>query len=396
MNNSTFPHDETATDVLSNFQTKLLAALAAHSRDLAAFHFYLEEEHLLSPFVHKQLQYQGELRLIWQDGSTSIHAITPTLLQQPELPITKWAPYRVFRSDNRYLIARDMIYESPIIYDHSLAEHVINNSLPDPPNGFTATISMYKRTYADSRHVQISEQETRLYFQPSLGNPFSYEFRRLPTKAAWEYMQTEAHWFHTFSLSHMSFYTPTKRTICLLSPSALQRLLLPCFLSQDFKIEYKKKSAPSPRLKAWYDPRRQSGVGTHRFDRKGSPLFRFSLDEPNSLHLLPDLPEHEIALGLVAQAKKRVYFRSWLQNQPEVLFIPKVDIPNDYHPLQTEQLFCPQSTLFRYGKPVLQTTLLFPVSCSTLFSSKNLISVYKALWDAPGLAFPALSLVFTS
>ncbi|WP_068791623.1 hypothetical protein [Brevibacillus laterosporus] len=118
---------------------------------------------------------------------------------------------------------------------------------------------------------------------------------------------------------------------------------------------------------------------------KGLAAFRFYLEE-----------KQEIALGLVAQTNNRVSFRPWLLSQPEVLFIPTLEHPDDYHPLQKDQLFCPQATLFCYGKPVLQTALLLPVSCPRLISSKNLTSVDKALWDVPGLAFPALSLECTS
>ncbi|MDF9413994.1 hypothetical protein E1B06_20310 [Brevibacillus laterosporus] len=395
MNSSLLFHEEIATDVINAFQEKLLATLADSSKGLAAFRFYLEEEQLLPSTVHNQLSFQGELGLIWQDGSISLHAITPTLLQQPELPLANWASYRFFHSDHRYLVSRNINYGSPRIFDRSLAEHISNHSLPDPPEGFTAAISMHKRTYADSRQVQIFEQETRLYLKPLFTNPFSYEFRRLPDKVAWEYMQTEALWFASFNPLPISFFTPTKQTICLLSPNALQDLLLPCFLSQDFQIAYQQKKSPSPRLKAWYDPKRRSGIGSHRFDRRGSPLVRFSLGEQNP-YPLPDLPEQEIALGLVAQTNNRVSFRSWLLSQPEVLFIPTLEHPDDYHPLQTDQLFCPQATLFCYGKPVLQTALLLPVSCPRLISSKNLTSVDKALWDVPGLAFPALSLECTS
>ncbi|MDN9012222.1 hypothetical protein [Brevibacillus laterosporus] len=395
MNSSLIFHEELATDVINAFQEKLLDALANPSKGLAAFRFYLEEEHLLRSTIHNQLSYQGELGLIWQDGSISLHAITPTLLQQPELPLANWASCRFFHSDHRYLVPRNMSYGSPRIFDRSLADHVSNHSLPELPESFTATISMHKRTYADSRKVQIFEQETRLYLKPLFTSPFSYEFRRLPAKTAWEYMQTEALWFASFNPLQISFFIPTEQTICLLSPHALQDLLLPCFLSQDFQIAYQQKTAPSPTLKAWYDPKRRSGVGSHRFDRRGSPLYSFNLGKHNP-YPLPDLPEQEIALGLVAQTNKRVSFRPWLQSQAEVLFIPAIELPDDYQPLQEDQLFCPQATLFCYGKPVLQTALLLPVSCPRLISSKNLTSVYKPLWDVPGLAFPALSLECTS
>ncbi|QDX95222.1 hypothetical protein EEL31_11725 [Brevibacillus laterosporus] len=388
-------------DVFMDFQTKLLATMASHSKDLAAFHFYLEEENVLSSSV--KLQYCGELTLIWQDGSISLHVITPALLDQSELPLAKWAAYRFFRSDYRYLVDRDTIYKSPTIYDPLLAEHVKTHTLPELPEGFTATASLLKRTYGDSRHIQIFEQETRLHLHPTFNSPFSYQFRRLPPKAAREYLQTEAFWFNSFTPSQIPFYSPTKHTICLLSPTALQRLLLPCFLSPDFQMECRKHPFSFSGFEALYDPKRLSGIGSRSFDRRGRPLSTFSLStnlnsekKYTQLHLLPDLPEDEIALGLVAQANTQVAFHPWLQSQPEVLFIPTLDIPNYYHPLQTEHLFCPQATLFRYGKPVLLSSWLFPVSGLTLFLSKSLISVRKPVWDVPGLAFPALSLESTS
>ncbi|GAA4715333.1 hypothetical protein [Brevibacillus fulvus] len=355
-----------------------------------AFRFWLEEtvSHSSESCAHCQLN--GEITLVWGDGTVSNHRLS--LWPGEPLPFEQWHSMRYLDDQLRHF-AKAAPLSTIDAYDPQIAERLQQDSSAVPGNSsqIVSDLRIIKRTAAHSLGVYHQENLSEACFRPAgLSPAFRYQSRRLPTAAEWRYLQTEWEWLRQQSLQrHIQLPLPHPDSIVLFTPNAVRQLLQAYVLEPLHLREHADRvhtwlnsMAPSGLLQLRHDPSVPWSRGSYQFFRDGQPTRSFPLSA------LPTYFQKVAIDSFHWTSGAAVPFFRWLSGQNEVYVLDEIR-PLDSFPFQRRQTVWVYSALqFCKGRPVATGNLLLPLSLPSLFSPQTAL-IHRPGWDGDGIAIAA-------